>query len=83
MISEKNISFRRVLEVKLYLKKGQKLDYTFLTNHLNKQNFKPVDFVKEPGQYSLRGNLVDVFSFTNKKPIRLEFSKNKIISFLY
>ena len=76
---EKTTNTQTKNKLSLTIKKGQELDYTFLTNHLNKQNFKPVDFVKEPGQYSLRGNLVDVFSFTNKKPIRLEFSKNKII----
>ena len=76
---EKTTNTQTKNKLSLTIKKGQELDYTFLTNHLNKQNFKPVDFVKEPGQYSLRGNLVDVFSFTNKKPIRFEFSKNKII----
>ena len=76
---EKTTNTKTKNKLSLIIKKGQDLDYTFLTNHLNEQSFKHVDFVKEPGQYSLRGNVVDVFSFTNKQPIRLEFNENKII----
>ena len=76
---EKTTNTKTKNKLSLIIKKGQNLDYTFLTNHLNEQNFKHVDFVKEPGQYSLRGSIVDIFSFTNKQPIRLEFNKSKII----
>ena len=76
---EKTTNTKTKNKLSLIIKNGQNLDYNFLTNHLNEQNFKPVDFVKEPGQYSLRGSVVDVFSFTNKQPIRLEFNENKII----
>ena len=59
-------------ELSLILKKGGKINYDTLANTLNEQGFDFVDFVNNPGEYSIRGNIIDVFSFTNKKPVRIE-----------
>ena len=59
-------------ELSLILKRGGEINYNTLTNTLNEQGFEFVDFVNNPGEYSIRGNIIDVFSFTNKKPIRIE-----------
>ena len=39
---------------------------------------KRVDFVSEPGEFSVRGGIVDVFSFSNDEPYRIEFFGNDI-----
>jgi transcription-repair coupling factor (superfamily II helicase) len=47
---------------------------------LNENDFERVDFVYEPGQFSLRGGIVDVFSFTNDYPYRIEFFGDEVES---
>ena len=42
--------------------------------------FKRVDFVTEPGDFSVRGGIIDVFSFSNDEPYRIEFFGNDIDS---
>ena len=49
-------------------------------NELEKQNFLRVDFVTEPGEYAIRGGIVDVFSFSNNTPFRIEFFGNEVES---
>ena len=50
-----------------------------IIENLNSQNFTRVDFVKEPGEYAVRGSIVDVYSFTNNNPIRIESDDDLII----
>ncbi len=60
--------------------KGDHLTLDFMTEYLAEMNFDKVDFVVEPGQYAVRGGIVDVFSFSNDYPFRLEFFGNEIDS---
>ena len=78
-VFEKTTNIQTKNKLSLLIKKGETLEYSFLVNYLEEQNFESVDFVKEPGQYSIRGNIIDVFSFTNKEPIRIEYEENKIV----
>ena len=41
--------------------------------HLFELDFRKKDFVHEPGEFSSRGNILDIFSFSNTDPIRIEF----------
>ena len=59
---------------------GLVVDRATLTERLEKFNFTEVDFVYEPGQYSERGSIVDIFSFSNERPYRLDFFDNEIES---
>jgi transcription-repair coupling factor (superfamily II helicase) len=43
-------------------------------------NFKRVDFITEPGEFSVRGGIIDVFSFSNDNPYRIEFFGNEVDS---
>ena len=52
---------------------GESLSIDFVIDLLMEYNFDRVDFVVEPGQFSIRGGIVDVFSFTNDRPYRIEF----------
>jgi transcription-repair coupling factor (superfamily II helicase) len=52
----------------------------FINEVLFEYHFKRVDFVSEPGEFSVRGGIVDVFSFSNDHPYRIEFFGNEVDS---
>ena len=52
----------------------------FINEVLFEYHFKRVDFVSEPGEFSVRGGIVDVFSFSNDLPYRIEFFGNEVDS---
>ncbi len=60
--------------------KGDNLSIDFLNDVLFEYGFERVDFVYEPGQYSIRGSLVDIFSFSNEDPYRLDFFGDEVDS---
>ena len=60
------------------IKIKEKLDSGEFLKTLNKNSFNRVDFVTEPGEYAVRGNIIDVFSFSYKKPIRIELDGNEV-----
>jgi len=62
------------------LKVGDQLDFDFTEELLHQFNFQFTDFVSEPGEFSVRGGIVDVFSFANEKPYRITFFGNEIES---
>jgi len=62
----------------LKISKGDKITLDFMMEFLAEMNFGRVDFVAEPGQYAVRGGIVDVFSFSNDYPFRIEFFGNEI-----
>src|SRR5690554_4336985 len=55
------------------VEKGEEYDIEFLNEFLLEHEFNIVDFVYEPGQFSIRGGIVDIFSYSNDQPFRLEF----------
>ncbi len=59
---------------------GDLISIDFINEVLFEYNFKRVDFVSEPGEFSVRGGIVDVFSFSNDNPYRLEFFGNEVDS---
>ena len=59
---------------------NDKVSIDFLNEVLFEYNFKRVDFVTEPGEFSVRGGIVDVFSFSNENPYRIEFFGNEVDS---
>ncbi len=56
----------------LQIKKGEKLSLDFISEFLSAFHFQLVDFVYEPGQYSIRGGIVDIYSFSSELPYRVE-----------
>jgi len=52
---------------------GNKLSIDFINEFLIEYDFDRVDFVYEPGQFSIRGGIVDIFSFSHDLPYRIEF----------
>lgn len=59
---------------------GDKLDFDFTEELLNQFGFNMTDFVSEPGEFAVRGGIVDVFSYANEKPYRMTFFGNEIES---
>ncbi|MFB9055166.1 transcription-repair coupling factor [Mariniflexile ostreae] len=57
-----------------------KLSIDFVNEILFEYQFKRVDFVTEPGEFSVRGGIVDVFSFSNDEPYRIEFFGDEVDS---
>ena len=64
----------------LQVKTGDKLDIDFLNETLFEYQFNRVDYVIEPGQFSVRGGIVDVFSFAHDEPYRIEFFDDEVES---
>lgn len=57
-----------------------KIDLDFFYDILEQFQFQRVDFVVEPGQFALRGGIIDVFTFNNDFPYRIEFSSENVAS---
>ncbi|WP_126972964.1 transcription-repair coupling factor [Gynurincola endophyticus] len=64
----------------IYLKAGDALDVDGLLQQLVDYGFERTDFVYEPGQFALRGGILDIYSFGNEKPYRVELFGNDIDS---
>lgn len=79
-LAEKVITENELAENTLQLGIGDKLSIEFVNEVLIEYNFKLVDFVFEPGQYSIRGSIIDIFSFSNDNPFRIDFFGNEIES---
>ena len=79
-LSEKVFTRKLLAKNTFRIKVGDKINLDFLTDLLYEYEFESVDFVVEPGQFAIRGGLVDVFSFANDYPYRIEFFGNEVDS---
>lgn len=64
----------------IYIKTGDVLDINGLMEKLIMYGFERTDFVYEPGQFALRGGILDIYSFGNEKPYRVELFGNDVDS---
>lgn len=62
----------------LVIKKGEKLSIDFIEEFLISYDFEQCDFVSEPGQYAIRGGIIDVYSFAHELPYRIELFGNDV-----
>ena len=72
-VSELIINKKALDSAILKISKGDLLSHEFIKETLFEYSFERVDFVTEPGQFALRGGLIDLFSFSDNRPWRLEF----------
>ena len=72
-LAEKVVSRKELSDKTLKLNVGEKVDTTFITDVLHSYGFEYVDYVYEPGQYAVRGSIIDVFSFASEYPYRIDF----------
>lgn len=71
-IFEKVVSAEALHKSSIHIKVGEKLDVETITELLIDYDFEFVDFVYEPGQFSIRGGIIDIFSYANEFPYRIE-----------
>ena len=77
-LTEKVVNRKYLEKSTLKLKRGETVDLDFIYDLLDEYGFVRTDFVVEPGQIALRGGIIDVFSFTNDIPYRIEFVGDEV-----
>ncbi len=77
---EKVISQQTLKKKTLTIKLGENIGLDLINETLFEQGFERVNFVTQPGEFSLRGGIIDVFSFSNQHPYRIEFFDDEIES---
>lgn len=79
-IFEKVVTKKELDKNTLKIAVGDKVSLDFINEVLFEYDFKRVDFITEPGEFSVRGGILDVFSFSNDNPYRIEFFGNEVDS---
>lgn len=77
---EKVVTRKELERNTLKIAVNDNLSIDFVNEVLFEYQFKRVDFVTEPGEFSVRGGIVDVFSFSNDEPYRIEFFGDEVDS---
>ena len=79
-IFEKVVTKKELDKNTLKISVGDQVSIDFINEVLFEYEFKRVDFITEPGEFSVRGGILDVFSFSNDNPYRIEFFGNEVDS---
>jgi transcription-repair coupling factor (superfamily II helicase) len=77
-LSEKVINKKSFQSNTFSAKRGDKIDVSFLSELLINYDFEKTDFVYEAGQFAVRGGIIDVFSYSNPYPYRLDLFGDEI-----
>ncbi|MDR1585394.1 MAG: transcription-repair coupling factor [Prevotellaceae bacterium] len=77
-LMQKVVSADEIRANTLKLHRGERITIDFLTDVLFDFGFMQVDFVYEPGQFSVRGGIVDIFSFSFEQPYRCDFLGDEV-----
>ena len=79
-LAEKVVSRRELSTRTLKLEVGQQVEVDSIVETLTGFGFERVDYVYEPGQFALRGSIVDVFSYSSEYPYRVDFFGDEVDS---
>ena len=79
-LAEKVVSSRELMSRTLKIEVGQQIEVDHMVETLSGFGFERVDYVYEPGQFALRGSIVDVFSFASEYPYRVDFFGDEVDS---
>lgn len=79
-LTEKVINKRSLLANTFSASVGEKVDVSFLSDLLITYDFEKTDFVYEPGQFAVRGGIIDVFSYSGEHPYRIELFGDEVES---
>lgn len=77
-VAELVVSQRHLDERRITLKTSQTIDITQLSHRLRDLGFTEVDYVYEPGQFAMRGSILDVYSYSCELPYRIDFFGDEI-----
>ncbi|MBC6991024.1 transcription-repair coupling factor [Hymenobacter sp. BT491] len=75
---EKVINRKSLVANTFLVKVGEKLDVNFISEMLAEYDFERTDFVYEAGQFAVRGGIVDIFSYANELPYRIELFGDEV-----
>lgn len=78
-VAEKVVSLKELDDRTLTLKVGQQAETDAITAKLTDFGFEHVDYVYEPGQFAMRGSILDVYSFASEYPYRIDFLEKRLI----
>lgn len=79
-LAEKVVSRKELTDKTLKLQVGEQMDMDVIRKTLSGYGFERVDYVYEPGQYAIRGSILDVFSFSSEYPYRIDFFGDEVES---
>lgn len=79
-VAEMAVSHELLRKNQIEIGTGETLDLDFMMEALNEYQFSREDFVYEPGQYAVRGGIIDIYSFSHEQPYRLELDGRLIES---
>jgi len=79
-LAEKVVRKSYLTKNTIHLKRNEASSLDDISDKLIENDFERVDFVYEPGQFAIRGGIIDVFSFTNDYPYRIEFFGDEVES---
>ena len=79
-LAEKVVDREVLARMSMVVNQGDALSISFVENLLVEYGFERNDFVYEPGQFSIRGSIVDVYSFAEEQPVRIDFFGDEVES---
>lgn len=79
-LAERVVDRKILTQMSMVVNKGDVLSISFIENLLVEYGFERNDFVYEPGQFSIRGSIVDVYSFAEEQPVRIDFFGDEVDS---
>lgn len=79
-LMEKVLTSESLNKNTLELKVGEKISIGFIREVLEEYHFEEVEFIYEPGQFSVRGSIVDIFSYSHHLPYRVDFFGDEVES---
>lgn len=79
-LAERVVDREVLAEMSMMVNRGDLLSISFLENLLSEYGFERSDFVYQPGQFSIRGSIVDVYSFAEERPVRIDFFGDEVES---
>lgn len=77
-LAERVVSKERLNDQTIRLETGQEVEVVALEKQLRALGFQEVDYVYEPGQFAVRGSILDVYSYSSEYPFRIDFFGDKI-----
>lgn len=77
-LAERVVSKERLNDETIRLETGQEVEVVALEKQLRALGFQEVDYVYEPGQFAVRGSILDVYSYSSEYPFRIDFFGDEI-----
>ncbi len=77
-LAERVVNQETLQKHTFFIRIGERIDTQFISELLVNYDFEKTDFVYEPGQFAIRGGIVDIFSYANEMPYRLELFGDEV-----